>query len=245
MLRILAIAAALTAFPAAAFARHGADTPLPGGALVTKVVSCDLTATTHAATFYARMDAIPNASKMQMRFQLLERLGRDDTFSKIEVPALKQWRTSQAGVKRFGWKQIVDGLHLGGAYKARVSFRWLSASGTVLDTATRDTPVCRGPLPNISIGDLAVKPGPTGDTRNYRIDIQNSGKIDADEVDVQLSVDRAILDTVTIQHLNAGDSRTVTFTGPICKKGIRVFADPGNSIGETIEDDNSEHFACP
>ena len=245
MLRIIAIAAALAAFPSAALARHGADTPATGGGLMTKVVTCDVTTPARQATFYARMDTISGASKMQMRFQLMERLGRDDTFSKIEVPALKPWRTSQAGVKRFGWKQNVDGLHLGGAYKSRVTFRWLSASGTVLDTATRDTPICRGPLPNLAIGDLTVKPGPTDDTRIYRIDIQNTGKVDADDVDVQMSVDRASLDTVTINNLAAGDTRTVSFTGPVCNKGIRVFVDPGNSIGETIEDDNSEHFACP
>jgi hypothetical protein len=245
MLRILAIVAALAAFPTAALARHGADAPTTGGGLVTKVVNCDVSTSAHTATFYGRMDTISGASKMQMRFQLMERLGRDDTFSKIEVPALKQWRTSQAGVKRFGWKQIVDGLHVGGAYKSRVTFRWLSSTGTVLDTETRDTPVCRGPLPNIEIGALTDRAGPTDDTRIYRITIQNTGKVDADEVDVQLAVDRATLDTVTIQHLEAGDSRTVSFTGPVCNKGVRVFVDPGNSIGETVEDDNSEHFACP
>jgi CARDB len=246
MLRIVVIVAALTAFPAASFAAHRADTPASAsGSLVTKVVSCDVSSTAHAATFYGRMDTIAGASKMQMRFQLLEKLGRDDTFSKIDVPALKAWRTSQAGVKRYGWKQIVDGLHIGGAYKSRVTFRWLSASGAVLDTATRDTPVCRGPLPNIAVGDLSVKPGPTNDTRSYRVDIQNTGKIDADEVEVQLAVDKAILDTVTLNHLAAGDTRTVSFTGPVCSHGVRVFADPGNSIGETLEDDNSQRFACP
>ena len=243
MLRIALVTAVLAAFPAASLAARGADSPV-GGGLVTKVVSCDV-AGAHSAAFYARMETIPGASKMQIRFQMLERLGRDDTFSKLDVPALRVWRTSQAGVKRFGWKQILDGLRIGGAYKARVNFRWLSPSGAVLDTGLRDTPVCRGPLPNIAVGDLTVKSGPTDDTRTYRVGISNTGKVDADQVDVQLSVDKAVLDTVTIDHLAAGDSRTVSFVGPVCKRGVRVFADPGNSIGEKLEDDNSERFACP
>ena len=245
MARIATLLAALVALPAAAFAAPRADSPVTPGP-VAKVLSCDVTSADRAATFYARMDAIPGASsKMQIRFQLQERLGRDDSWSKLDVPALRQWHTSQAGVKRFGWKQTVDALRVGGAYKARVQYRWLSSTGIVIDTFSRDPPVCRGPLPNIVVGDLSVKPGPTSDTRTYRVTISNRGKVDADEVDVQLSVDKAILDTVTVSSLGAGESRTVSFSGPDCRRGIRVKADPGNSIGETIEDDNSQLFSCP
>jgi hypothetical protein len=244
MARIAAILAALVALPAAAFAAPRADAPSVAGP-VAKVVACDVTTADRAATFYARMDTIAGASKMQIRFQLQERLGRDDGWSKLDVPALRLWHTSQAGVKRFGWKQTVDALRVGGAYKARVQYRWLSATGAVINTFARDTPVCRGPLPNIVVGDLAVKPGPTADTRVYRVAISNKGKVDAEEVDVSLSVDRAILDTITLSELGAGESRTLSFTGPECRRGIRVKADPGNSIGETIEDDNSELFTCP
>ena len=243
VLRITTLVALLVAFPAVCSAAHG-PAALPGGP-VAKIVSCDVTSADRAATFYARMDSISGASKMQVRFQLLERLGRDDVWTKLDVPALRQWHTSQPGVKRFGWKQTVDALRSGGAYKARVQYRWLSASGSVLDTQSRDTPACRGPLPNVAVGGLSVRPGPSDDTRIYRVTVENTGKVDADEVDVSLSVDRAILDTVTMGHLAAGETATTSFTGPVCKGGVRVRVDPGNSIGETIEDDNSELFACP
>jgi hypothetical protein len=244
MARIAVFLAALVAVPAAAFAAPRTATPVPGSP-VAKVVSCDVTSPARAATFYARMDTIPGASKMQVRFQLQERLGRDDTWTKLDVPALRQWRTSQPGVKRFGWKQTVDALRIGGAYKARVQYRWLSAAGAVVNSVSRDTPVCRGPLPNIAVGDLSVKDGPTAETRTYRVTILNKGKVDAAEVDVSLSVDKAILDTLTLSQLRAGESRAVSFTGPPCRRGVRVKADPGNSIGETIEDDNSQLFTCP
>src|SRR3954447_8037304 len=244
MLRIATIVCALTVFPAASFAAHRADSPGTGGT-VAKVVSCDVTSSDRQATFFARMDTIAGASKMQIRFQLLERLGKGDSWDKLDVNPLRQWHTSQAGVKRFGWKQTVDNLHVGGAYKARVQYRWLSAAGTVLDTETRDTPVCRGPLPNIAVGDLTTKAGPTADTRIYKVSISNTGKVDADEVDIQLAIDKAVLDTITLDSLVAGDARTVSFTGPPCRRGVRVKADPGNSIGESIEDDNSQLFACP
>jgi hypothetical protein len=246
MLRIATVLAALAAvFPAVGFAARRADTPTTPS-VVARLVTCDVASLDNrSASFYGRMDAIPGASKLQLRFQLLERLGRDDTWNKLDVPALRTWHTSQAGVKRFGWKQTVDALRLGGAYKARVQYRWLAPSGTVLATLARETPVCRGPLPNITVEALSVKPGPTADTRTYRVDVSNTGKIDASQVDVSLTVDKAILDTVTIGQLGVGEVRTVSFTGPECRHAVRVKADPGNSIGESVENDNSPLFPCP
>jgi hypothetical protein len=246
MLRIVAITAALAALFGGTVAARAADTATAGGTgIVAKVVSCDLTATTvRAAAFYGRMDTIPGASKLALRFMLLERLGSDDTWNKLDLPALRQWHTSQAGVKRYGWKQTVDNLHVGGAYKARIQYRWLSPTGVVLDSQTKDTQVCKGPLPNIAVGELSSKPGPTADTRIYRGEVQNTGKSDVDQVDVSMSVDGAVLDTVTLDNLAAGDVRTVSFNGPACRREVRMTADPANSIGERFEDDNSQVFSC-
>jgi hypothetical protein len=246
MLRIVAIAAVLTGLVAGTVAARAADPPTGGAAPVAKVVACDVAAATdRAAAFYGRMDTVPGASKLALRFVLLERLGRDNTWTKLDLPDLRQWHTSQAGVKRFGWKQTVDNLHLGGAYKVRIQYRWFSGSGVVLDSQTRETAVCKGPLPNIALGQLTTNPGPTADTRTYLIAVQNTGKSDADQVDVSMSVDGAVLDTVTLVHLAAGDVRFVSFNGPACRREVSVKVDPGNSIGERSEDDNSQVFSCP
>jgi hypothetical protein len=246
MLRIATVLAALAAvFPAAGFAARRADTPLTPS-VVARLVTCDVTSSDNrSATFYGRMESFPGASKMQLRFQLFERLGHDDTWNRLDVPGLRGWHTSQPGVHRLGWKQTVDALRLGGAYKARIQYRWLGAGGTVLDTATRDTPVCRGPLPNLTVANLAVKAGPTSDTRTYRVDVSNKGKLDATQVAVAITVDKAVLDTATIGELAVGETRSVSFTGPECRNAIRVKADPNNAIGESLENDNSELFACP
>ena len=54
----------------------------------------------------------------------------------------------------------------------------------------------------------------------------------------------AVLDTITINHLAVGESRAVTFTGPVCRNAVRVTADPGKSIGESLENDNSQLVSC-
>ena len=244
MLRVAALLAVLAVFPAVGSAARRADTPTSSGT-VARLVGCDFTSSDRSATFFARMDTIPGASKLQLRYSLLEQLGRGMPFDRLDVPALAPWHTSAAGVKRFVWKQTVDNLRIGGAYKARVTYRWLGAAGAVLDSETHDTSICRGPQPNIQVGDLSVRPGPTSDTRTYRVGVSNTGKADTSSVDVQLTVDKAQLDTITLSKLAAGETRLVSFTGPVCRHAIRVTADPGNSIGESVEGDNSRLFACP
>src|SRR3954462_15546514 len=175
MRRIAMLTCAFAALPAVSFAAHRAGVPV-SAAPVAKVVSCDVTSSDRQATFFARMDTISGASKMQIRFQLLERLGKGDGWDKLDLGALKPWHSSAAGVKRYGWKQTVDNLHLGGAYRARVQDRWADATGAVIDTQTRETPICRGPLPNIAVGELSSKAGPTADTRTSRVTVRNTGK---------------------------------------------------------------------
>jgi hypothetical protein len=242
MLRLAALVTVLATFPATSLAARRAD-GLAGQPTVAKLVACDVTSIDRSASFYGRMLTIPGAARMQMRFQLMERLGRGP-FSKLDVPALRQWHTSQVGVKRLGWRQTVNALRAGGAYKARIQYRWLSAAGAVVDSASRDTPACHGPLPNLTVSDLTVNPGPTVDTRNYRVTVQNTGKLAADNVAVSFAVDKAVLDAITLNHLAAGEARAVTFTGPVCRNAVRVTADPDNSIGESLENDNSQLFSC-
>jgi CARDB protein len=246
MRRITVTLAALAAAAALASTASGApraDTPL-GSTPAAKLLACDATGADRSATFVGRMDAIPGASRMAMRFTLLERLGREADWQKVDLASLRAWHRSAPGVKTYAYKQTVDNLHAGGAYKARVQYRWLTAGGLTVDTVTRETPVCRGPLPNLAVAALEVQPGPTPDTRTYRVTVENTGRGDADSVDVQLSVDRAVLDTATIDLLDSGDTRTVSFTGPLCAHAVRVRVDPSNTVGETQEDDNFAQYGC-
>jgi len=240
---LAAISAALATLTVAglAFAADAPSTSAP----VARVVGCDLSGSDRSAVFYGRMDGIPGSTKMAMRFTLLERLGRG-SWTKVDVPALRQWHRAALGVKSFGYKQTVDNLRSGAAYKARVVYRWSTAAGISVDSASKDTGVCRsGGLPELTVAGLTVKTGPTDDTRVYRVTVANDGRTDADDVEVLLRVDRALLDTVTIDELEAGESRTITFVGPACESGVRVEVDPDNSVGERREADNSELFDCP
>ena len=243
MLRVTTLICALIALalPAATPAAEAPAGDLP----VARVVGCDPTGTDRAAVFYGRMQAVPGALRMAMRFTLVERLGREGEWEKVDVPALRPWRRSALGVKTFAYRQRVEDLRPGAAYRSSVQFRWYGPGGTVLKTVTRQTRACRGQLPNLQAGDLEVRSGPSPDTRVYRVTVVNAGEAVAEDIAVQLTVDRAVLDAIKLEELEAGESRVVAFTGPACDRSLRVRLDPGNTVGESLEADNVRAWDCP
>jgi hypothetical protein len=198
------------------------------------------------ATFYARMTATKDTSQMAMRFTLIDRAG-DGPPTVVDSPALAQWRKSNKGVKRFGYAQSVAGLEQGGAYAVLVQFRWTNAHGQVIRAVKRTSGTCRqnGELPNLSITGVAAQAGETSGTEIYNVDLTNSGRGPARFAGVDLFIDGAADDGQTVDLVKAGETRTVRFTGPVCKKNLQMVADRADKINETNEDDNTLRARCP
>jgi hypothetical protein len=199
-----------------------------------------------SATFYGRMTATKGTNQMAMRFTLIDRAG-DGPPTAVDSPALAQWRKSNKGVKRFGYAQSVAGLEKGGVYAVQVQFRWLGAKGQVIRSVKRTSGTCRqeGELPNLSITGVSAQAGDASGTEIYLVDITNSGQGPARFADVDIFVDSAAADGQTLNLLKAGETRTVRFTGPLCKKDIQMVADRGDTLRETNEDDNKLRARCP
>jgi hypothetical protein len=199
-----------------------------------------------SATFYARMTATKATSQMAMRFTLINRAG-DGPPTVVDSPALAQWRKSNKGVLRFGYAQSVAGLEQGGAYAVQVQFRWTNAHGQVIRAVKRTSGTCRqsGELPNLSITGLSAQAGETSGTEIYNVDLTNSGRGPAHFAGVDIFIDGALTDGQTVDLVKAGETRTVRFTGPVCKQNVKMVADRGDKISETNEDDNDLRARCP
>jgi hypothetical protein len=199
-----------------------------------------------SATFYARMTATKGTSQMAMRFTLIDRAG-DGPPTVIDNPALAQWRKSNKGVKRFGYAQAVEGLKKGGAYAVQVQFRWTNAKGQVIRAVKRTSATCRqeGRLPNLSITAISAQAGETSGTEVYSVDLTNSGRGAAQSAGVDIFIDGAAADGQTLQLVKAGETRTVRFTGPVCRQNVKMVADRDDTVSETNEDDNSLRSRCP
>jgi CARDB len=210
-----------------------------------KVVECR-TGEEREASFTGRMKAIKGSARMQMRFELLQQTPGSTDAQTVKAPQLLNWRRSKAGVKTFSYEQTVKGLSSGVTYRARVTFRWVSAAGKVIRTEQRESGNCvqDGDLPNLVIGALKAGSGSAGGTGVFSVQVGNTGAGDAEALTVSLYADGAHIDTRTIDALEAGDFTTVKFTGPRCSR-VRAVVDRSQTVPETVEEDNELRARCP
>ncbi len=232
---LLSAVLATAARPAAAGAA-----PLPASV---KVAACSVE--THEAAFSARMQQVPGASRMAMRFKLLEQTG-PNAIRRVKVPGLRRWRHSKPGVKTFSYRQGFRNLPENASHRVVVSFRWLAADGTVVQRTRRRSARCRQfvRLPNLVAKIQAVIPTMPGVVR-YQALVSNTGRASASSVPVRLTVDGKVVDTVTIASLAPGEQRSVVIRGPECHQVVRLEADPEKSIAESSDLDNAHELSCP
>jgi CARDB len=224
----------LTALPAAP-----ASAALPAAA---KLVECSVEDS--SAAFYGRMRPVAESDRMWMRFTVLER--HADGYEPLRVRGLSRWHRSNPGVGAFGYRQAVRGLQPGGVYRAAVSFRWYSADGELLERTRRTTPACRqfDAVPNLVSKVVRAEPTKVPGVMRYVLQAANAGAAAATDVDVRLSVDGSVVDTVTLAELEAGERREVAVLGPECSAWVSSLADPDGVIVESSEDDNGDTVTC-
>ena len=236
MRRALLIAALATAaLPAAAGAA-----PAPASV---KVVECSIEQ--HEAAFYARMQQLPGASRMAMRFTLLEETS-GDAVTRVKVPGLRRWRFSKPGVKAFAYRQGLRNLPENATHRVLVEFRWYAADGSEVERAKRRSARCRQfiELPNLVSRITAVIPTLVVGVVRYEATVRNSGRAAATGVPVRLTVDGDVVDTVTLASLAPGEQRSIAIHGPQCYRLARLEADPEKAIAESSDDDNIFELNC-
>jgi hypothetical protein len=215
---------------------------LPAAPASVKLADCSVEDS--SAAFYARMRPVPEADRMWMRFTVQER--HNGVYEPLRARGLSRWHRSKPGVSAFGYLQTVRGLQPGGAYRARVSFRWYSDSGELLERTRRTSRVCRQfeKVPNLTSAVAGYGPTKVPGVIRYLMRIANTGVAPAVDVDARLSVDGGVVDTVTIPLLDPGASRDVAVLGPACASLVSAIADPDGVIVESSEDDNEHTVEC-
>lgn len=234
---LLALGAALCA-PAA----HAAK---PGSVRVASCIAGEI-GLPGVVRFAVRMDAVPGTRRMALRFRLFERHG-DRRFRRAPADGLDIWRKSRPGVSAFRYEQGVAGLRLGAIYRVVVHFRWYGAGGELIRAARVRSPACRQPgaLPNLRIAGVRTRPGQVEGTSVYRVKVVNRSDVEARSVGVLLRVDGEVVDEAeTIDLLQPGEARVVTFNGPPCRRRLTAVVDPKGNIAESRERDNARRLRC-
>src|SRR4051794_5560171 len=153
------------------------------------------------AVFSAQMAAIPGTKKMQLRFDLSQRLSGED-FRRVQAPGLGVWRSSVPGVDIFRYRKQVANLAAPGAYRAVVRFRWLGAAGEVIQRTQRRTRTCKVPdlRPDLGVHRVTALPAGQGRAR-YTVVVSNAGRVATPGFGVTLAVGSQILPTQVVQAL--------------------------------------------
>jgi hypothetical protein len=215
---------------------------MPAAPASVKVADCS--AEQSSAAFYARMRAVPDADRMWLRFTVEEK--HSGAYEPLQARGLSRWHKSDPGVAAFGYRQTVRGLQPGGVYRAKVSFRWYSADGELVERTRRTSRSCRqfDEMPNLTSAVTGSGPTKVPGVVRYVMRIANTGVAPAVDFDARLSVDGGVVDTVTIASLEPGASRDVAVMGPACTSSVSSVADPDGVIVESSEDDNAHTLTC-
>ena len=197
------------------------------------------------ALFRGEMRELPEGETMRMRFDLSERVGRA-SWGGVKAPGLGVWRHAQPNVARFAYRQRIEALQRGTAYRATVKFQWHDAAGQLVERQLATSPVCRqrGPLPNVRVGALDRFPGPTAGTVRYLVSVVNRGRVSARGVEVALLVDGAEVDMREIGKVRPRSRREIAFVGPACISAVVVELDPDAKLRELDRRDNKRSFPC-
>jgi CARDB len=199
------------------------------------------------AVFTAQLGAVPDSKRMQVRFDLQQRLSGGD-FRRVVAPGLGVWRASMPGVDIFRYRKQVANLQAPATYRALVRFRWLDAGGAVIQSTARRTRSCRQPdlRPDLELGAVSAQPAGAGKAR-YLLVVHNGGRADTGPFDVAFAVGDAGQPDQSVEAVAAGDQRVLTFVGPRCdpQTDLHVTLDPGLAVDEADETNNVRTVSCP
>lgn len=211
--------------------------PASAGAATSAVTLTACTPKERTASFEARMELVPGADRMRLRYTLEARKpGR--RWRRVAWPELSGWRSSDA--TRFTSERNVGELTGPSHYRALVRFRWLDADGRTIARATRRSRACWQPdhRPNLKPRELLLER-----RGRYLVLVANRGRSESGAFDVSVPG----LDPIVVPSLEPGEERWIEASGPECEPGARVTAvvDPLDLVDERNELDNALSARCP
>ncbi len=141
----------------------------------------------------------------------------------------------------------VRGLRMGSSYRLRVTFRWVTASGT--QTLTRRSSACtvKELRPNLGVSrSLGWSPGVSGGQVVYRarLRVSRAGSFSGKTVTLSVVQNGTLLGSATVQPLVHG--ATVLIPGARCVAGedVSIRIDAAPTVEERTLDDNELEVAC-
>jgi hypothetical protein len=215
---------------------------VPASAAAAGPASVTLTGCTpkeRTAEFEARMDQIPGAVRMKLRYSLEARKPQR-LWRRVASPELGGWRSAATETTRFISERRVTQLVGPSYYRALVRFRWIDEDGHVVARAKARSRSCWQPdhRPNLKLRELSYE-----GEGSYVALVANTGRSPTGVFELAITG----LASFVNDQLLPGEERLIEATGPDCEPGMLITAtvDPLNLIDERNERDNTVSRRCP
>ncbi len=210
-----------------------------------------------AISVRAVMRPVPFTRRLAVKFDLLVRGSGSSSATVVHAPGLATWITPTdptlgqlpGDVWRLN-KQVFN-LDAPAVYQFRATFRWIGARGHVLASTIKLTRSCRQRelRPDLVVKSIAVVPAagqPGADL--YTAVIEDRGATGAGPFEVLFAPGDTSAPTIdTVQFLGSGQSRQLTFSGPVCDPASppSVTADAASQVDDYDRANNTLRAVCP
>ena len=194
------------------------------------------------------MRSLRSGDRMQMRFDLLQRVPGALHFRRLPGPGLGSWNAATPGVQRYRFRKPIQNLPAPAVYYVRVRYRWKDATSQTFAAATRTTGLCRQAdvRPDLRVVSVGAPSRLSANVFTYPVVVHNAGRGPSGDFDALVTIGDQPQAPRTIVSLAAGERRTVELTGPRCPTGTAasIQLDPDNRVDESAERNNVGSFTC-
>lgn len=184
---------------------------------------------------------------MQMRFEVFRKLAEHKRFKKLKGVGLGTWLPASDPKAGVYIREIsLQGIETAAKYKARVSYRWLHPTGKVDRKRTLTTKPCnqRIGLPKLSIVQAKHQPIPTSSNSNYAVTVSNTGRSEALNVPVSVSVDSNPASFGLISSIAPGQTVDIAIQSNVCRTSAAVVVDPSRTVRQRAIARPLVQFGC-
>lgn len=170
---------------------------------------------------------------LQMRFEIFRRLAEQRNFKKVKGTGLGTWLSASDPAATIYVRELaLQGIETSAFYKARVTYRWLDATGNVEWKRTRTTKPChqRIGLPKLTVAQTKHQPIPASPNSNYIVTVSNTGRSEALNVPVSVSPDGGAASMGLISSIAPGQTVDISIESSACRGSAAVVVDPLRAV---------------
>jgi hypothetical protein len=182
-------------------------------------------------SFRVRMGRFTSTTAPQnlaMRFEVLQRLNENTRFKKLKAEGLGEWFSSSDSATLYQRDLALTNIETAATYRAKVSFRWTSADGTVESRRVIVSSDCkqRIALPKLKITNDTAVPIVGSTALMHTVTIANDGKSEVMNLPVALYIDSLLPGVKTIESIGPNQAADVQITAAACQVSGSAVIDP-------------------